>query len=340
MSTAALRTAAVPITDAVDPDKPHSLLDLEADLLASICQAAQRRPDTLACLAATCSQMHSAGGRYIASLRRNVWEDCNVMLQGNSAHSVCVAAGEAEKWIDWTHVAKLEMYESRESLCSSKDVTGPGHQPGTGCCAMDDCRADLGDFHAGDHYERFNRLHGYWTLSAHPTPLGYSPDWLQERYQQGRGYPYVGMSATAAPNMPSTLCMHPSEDEETSVVVAFVCPADGLYVVSNLAIALHDERAPGPVTLELRMLCDDVYISSSAGGAPDPIQVYHKVRLGDRDGYYGLSVTRERRSHSADGPVALELKAGDRIAFAVSAAEFSYAACRVSWRIRKGLPSQ
>ena len=115
-------------------------------------------------------------------------------------------------------------------------------------------RRGLDVFCPEQHYERFNQLENYRVLAPVSQPIA-------DRYQGGRGYPYIGASS-APPH--HALHMHPPDDAERAVCCAFVCPAAGLYFLTSLSINLVvGDRAKGPVFLDVH-----VHRAAESGGGP------------------------------------------------------------------------
>lgn len=171
-------------------------------------------------------------------------------------------------------------------------------------------------FRAGDHPEPFNQLHGYYTLTSVRIP---------GRYQGGLFYPYVGMSREGAANCPPQLCAHPPDDHGLCIVLAFVCPLSGFYSLSDVGIRLFDERGEGPVLLF-------VYALRQAGDVAEQLLSF------EVEGRLGQS--------AAVAPLSVQLRAGDRILFAVATGGregppleggFRFGASRLTWSIRHGL---
>jgi len=258
-------------------------------------------PEELAKLSLTCKQHKALLQFMLHVLRDNVWCSSNVRLDPKGSFG---CSSSSEGWQAWcptgipmkstnfANKAYLRMYETRsnELVLENKDL-------------------QFSAFHEGEHYEPFNKLHGYWTLSEAPM-LG--------RYQSGHGYPYIGLSATASANTPPELCMHSSEFPNMKTVLAFHCPANGVYMISNVSLRFFDKRTRGAVTLQV--------------GALKSGRAVHTDNL-----HRAITVSLKLEEVHLHNLVSFQLEGGDQIVFGVSSTDFCCAAMRVSWKIRRGV---
>lgn len=121
-------------------------------------------PKELAALSLTCKQHKTALQFMLDVLRHNVWCSSNVRLN----HDRSDGCSSSEVWQAWCPAgipmkntnfeikAHLQMYEtsSEELVLQHKDL-------------------QFSAFHEGEHYEPFNKLHGYYTLSEAHIPGRY-----------------------------------------------------------------------------------------------------------------------------------------------------------------------
>jgi hypothetical protein len=230
----------------------------------------------------------------LRTLRGNVWHSCNIDLLTST-----VWTGEPEQWMSRRNAATLERYEALRERPHVKQC---------------ECSA----FNSGQHREPFNKLHGFYTLTDCPLP---------GRYQAGLHYPYIGMSCEVAANCRSELCMHPPEHEHLAIVLAFICPLQGMYMISDIGLRLIERRGQGPVVM-------DVVIVRTG----DDLEEKHECVM-------SLTAVGTLGHDRAGTQINVQMNKGDRIAFSVSMRPdgrqslggFSFGAVRVSWHIRHGV---
>ena len=284
------------------------LIDGFHTIIRHIAGLIQTTPDNITAMSLACRRFYALLKMHITTLRDHVWHSGNTFLTDTTVKPHCdrshtsplsvvtaVVHSGVGRNPNGKHKAILRMYEGE----SPEDLS---------------VKIKLSNYHAGQHYETFNDLDGYYTLEGYP---------LHNRYQRGRGYPYVGLSRKASTSERKTLCLHPPE-RENPVVASFVCPYSGRYWIDSVSFKFVDMGNPGhqPGTIYMQVYQLDRTATGTTTRA-----------LGK-----SMSISPQRRLCTDFERTMITAWSGStEIAFACFTNNFCCASLRITWRLRHGL---